>query len=95
MKYTRVLQSDHSRPPSLAWGSLYILHKPHTLSTQAGVHTKPSHLCGVPDTGGEVCSELRPDLMQPLSSSPCQPETWGRHGPQHLSSGGHLSHICR
>ncbi|XP_077927492.1 ras-related protein M-Ras isoform X1 [Halichoerus grypus] len=24
-----------------------------------------------------------------------KPETWGRHGPQHLSSGGHLSHICR
>lgn len=87
MKYTVVLQSDHNRPPSLAWGSLCILHKAHTLSTQRGVGTSPSCLCGVPDTGEEVSSGPRPDLMQPVLSSLCQPETWGGHGPQHLSCG--------
>lgn len=93
MKCPRVLHPDHSRPPSLAWGNLYILHKPYTLSTRGGVGTKPSCLCGVHETGEWVCTGRHPELMQPLFSSLCWPETWGDTA-LNTCPVGPLSHIC-
>lgn len=87
MKFTTVLESGHKLLTSLAWGSLYIWYKPHTLSTDGGVGMNTSCLCGVPATGEEVCSGLCPDLMEPSFPSMYRPEAQCRHGPQHLSCG--------